>query len=114
MFPTIRESAAVVSIILLLVFFLLQFFSDPGRGFRAPAFILSLAALTGYPSWGAAFALRPLRVARDLKRCDHDFPAAPGTRRTGQPTTSPPVLGAPASLIGSEFPRYWAHTLCGK
>jgi hypothetical protein len=30
-----------------------------GRGFRAPAFIPSLVALTGYPSWGAALALRP-------------------------------------------------------
>src|SRR5215217_645182 len=56
---------------------------------RTPAFILSLAALTGYPSWGAAFALRPLRVARDLKRCDHDCLGAPGTLRTGQPTTPP-------------------------
>ena len=32
-----------------------------------------VAALTGYPSWGAAFALRPLCVARDLGWCGHDY-----------------------------------------
>ena len=90
MFPTIRESAAVVSIILLLMLFLpsrrytrpivvallvvvlmllavpllLQFFSNLGSGLSGSGIsILSLAALTGHPSWGAAFVLRPLRCA---------------------------------------------------
>jgi hypothetical protein len=101
MFPTIRESAAVVSIILLLMLFLpsrlpsryrrpivvallvvvlmlllvpvlLQFFQDLGRGFRAAAFILPLAALFGHPSWGAALALphsdKPCSYQDDQRR----------------------------------------------
>src|SRR5215218_6930177 len=62
-----------------------------------PAFILSLAALFGL-SLGAAFALRPLRVARGRGWCDHDYPRWGGhnpssrARRTG-------------FLIGSELPQ---------
>src|SRR5215207_8921676 len=46
---------------------------------RAPASILPLAALLFSASCGAASALRPLRVARDLGWCDHDYPGGAGT-----------------------------------
>jgi hypothetical protein len=52
----------------------------------------------------AAFALRPLRVARDLKRCDHDYSSC-GGHTSDSSVTKLPVLGSPASLIGSEFPQ---------
>src|ERR671915_592005 len=45
-------------------------------GYGAPAFIMLL--LSAAPVWpntsGAAFALCPLCVARDLRWCDHDYP----------------------------------------
>src|SRR5215218_10173299 len=75
-----------------------------GRGFRAPAFILSLAALFGL-SLGAAFALRPLRVAWDLGWCEYDYPR--WGVHTGHLQEHLPillVLVAPASLMGSELP----------
>jgi hypothetical protein len=48
----------------------------------------------------------PLCVAREIEWCDHDYP------RWGEHTLCnghlecPPVLGSPASLIGSERPPY--------
>jgi hypothetical protein len=53
------------------------------------------------PMGNVAFALRPLRVARGRRWCDHECP------RWGVHTTDELlyflVLGAPASLIGSEL-----------
>ena len=50
----------------------------------------------------AAFALRPLCVARDLERCDHISPRWGGhTLCQGQ--LKGPVLGAPAPIMGSEL-----------
>src|SRR5215218_5171968 len=69
-----------------------------------PAFILSLAVPGGHILFGAAFALRPLRVARNLGWCDHDHPRW-GEHTSESTVTTPPVLGAPASLIGSELPQ---------
>jgi hypothetical protein len=52
---------------------------------------------------GAAFALCPLCVARDLGSCDDDYPGGAGMLCTI--LQLPYVLGAPASIIGSELPR---------
>ena len=41
--------------------------------YGAPAFILALAAL-GRLHFSAAFALRPLRIARGRRWCEHDYP----------------------------------------
>jgi hypothetical protein len=49
-------------------------------------------------------------VARGLERCDHDRPRWGAHNTSGTITTSS-VLGAPASLIGSELLRYWAPAL---
>jgi hypothetical protein len=58
--PIVVALLVVVLIMLLAVPFLPQFFYDLGRGFRAPAFILSLAALSAFPlPDNAAFALAP-------------------------------------------------------
>lgn len=68
--------------------------------------------------WGcAAFALRPFRVARDRRWCAHEYPrwgAHTTMDRTPwkAPLQLPPVLGAPASIMESELPRYRAPTLC--
>src|SRR5215207_6285065 len=51
-----------------------------------------------------AFALRPLRVARDLGWCVHDYPRWDGHNAT-EHTVTCPVLVSPASLIGSELPQ---------
>jgi len=77
---------------------------------RTPASILSLAALFGHPSLARPFPLRPLRVARDLRRCDHDYPRW-GEHTTDSTLATPPVLGAPVSLIRSELARYGAPAL---
>src|SRR5215203_397740 len=50
----------------------------------------------------AAFALCPLSVALDRLWCDHDYPRWDGHNAT-EHTVTCPVLGAPASLIGSEL-----------
>src|SRR5215217_6521233 len=50
----------------------------------------------------AAFALCPLSVALDRLWCDHDYPRWGGHNATQRTVTSP-VLGAPASLMGSEL-----------
>ena len=89
---------------------------------RAPTSILPLAALLFSASCGAASALRPLRVARGLLWCDHDYPGGAGTtlrdacqglpraRRTGfyhrvGAPTGPP-LGAPTLRFApSRFPK---------
>src|SRR5215213_10475491 len=50
---------------------------------------------------------RPLRVARDLEWCDHDYPRWGGhTLCRGQ--IKAPVLGAPASIMGRSFLDYLA------
>ena len=54
----------------------------------------------------------PLCVARDLGWCDHDYPRWDAHTTTQRSYT--PVLGAPASIIGSELPLlplYGAPTL---
>ena len=102
MFPTIAESAAVVLIMLLLVPYLPQLFQDLGRGIRAPASILFLAALTRFSPhrvWrGLHFAL--LCIARVLGWCDHDYPRWGGHNTPVRLTTVQlfHVLVAPASL----------------
>jgi hypothetical protein len=74
----------------------------PGS-FGISAFIMPLAALFPFfpifPS--AAFALRPsfASVARDLGWCEYDYPRW-GAHTTTQRTATPPVLGAPASIMG--------------
>src|SRR5688500_8018740 len=60
----------------------------------APAFIMPLAALCGPPP-SAAFALRPLRVARNLGWCEYDYPRWGGHTST-ESIDTPPVLGTPA------------------
>jgi hypothetical protein len=66
-----------------------------------PAVILPSAAPGGHILFGAAFALRPLRVARELGWCDHDYPRW-DAHTMPICTCNTPVLGAPASIIGSE------------
>jgi hypothetical protein len=44
-----------------------------------------------------------LCVARDFRRCDHDYPRWGGHIPGSIATSS--VLGAPASIIGSELPQ---------
>src|SRR5215213_3444731 len=68
--------------------------------YGAPAFILSLAALYGPPP-SAAFPLRPLCVAQERRRCEHDYPRWDAHTIPSAATTS--VLGAPASIIGPEL-----------
>jgi hypothetical protein len=72
-----------------------------------------LAALFYLPSsaylpllGNAAFTLRPLCVAQERLRCDHDYPRWDG--HTPESIATSPVLDAPASLIGSELPVYLA------
>ena len=74
--------------------------------YGALAFIMLvlLAALywgTGSSSTNAAFTLRPLCVARGLQWCDHDYPRWAGHEPSQSYDSS--VLGAPASIIGSEL-----------
>jgi hypothetical protein len=52
--------------------------------------------------------LAPLCVARDLGWCEHDYPRWGGHTLCRGQLKGPPVLVAPASLIGSELLRYWA------
>jgi hypothetical protein len=49
----------------------------------------------------AAFALRPSSVARDLGWCDHDYPR--WDAHTSESIATYSVLGAPASIMGSEL-----------
>jgi hypothetical protein len=66
---------------------------------------------TPFLPFGAALALRPLSIARDLGRCDHDYPRGGGHTST-ESTATYSVLGAPASIIGSEL-SYLAPALYG-
>jgi hypothetical protein len=71
----------------------------------APAFIYN-ACIVGrvvlYP-WPSQRGLRfaPLCVARDLGRCDHDYPR--WDAHTMESIVTSPVLGALASIMGSEL-----------
>jgi len=63
--------------------------------------LAALFRLSHHCVWrGLHFAL--LCVARDLGWCDYDYPLCGG--HTLDDTHTPPVLGAPASIIGSVFP----------
>lgn len=71
--------------------------------YRAPAFILALAAL-GRLHFSAAFALRPLRIARGRRWCEHDYP------RWGAHNASDAIVKllraqTAAFYHGSELPR---------
>jgi hypothetical protein len=59
---------------------------------------------------GAAYAMRPLSVARDLDWCDHDY-ARWGMHTMESTPATPPVLGPPTSIMGSELPGYRAPAL---
>jgi hypothetical protein len=63
---------------------------------------------------GAAFALRTLRVARDLGWCDHDHPRWGG--HTMEPWKAhlqfPPFSAHRLLIMGSELPRYGVPALC--
>ena len=75
------------------------------RAYGASASILSLCRALWTPLTGAAFPLRPLRVAQGPRCCDHVYPRWDG--HTPESTlATPPVLGAPASIMGSEFLRF--------
>jgi hypothetical protein len=80
-----------------------------------PAFIMRvlLAALFCPPRLdNAAFALRPLCVARDLGWCEYDYPRW-DAHIMPICTCNTPVLGAPASIMGSELSVYLAPaSLC--
>src|SRR5215212_7511667 len=54
-------------------------------------------------AFGAAFALRPLRVAQDRLWCDHDYPRWGGHNTTPRCVARLLVLGASASIMGSEL-----------
>jgi hypothetical protein len=71
----------------------------PGS-YGAPAFILSSAA--PFDLAGAALALRPRSVARDLGRCDHEYPRWDGHTPESIATSS--VLGAPVSHTVGALP----------
>src|SRR5215208_392794 len=92
---------------------LLEHLALSGRGFRAPTSILSWPRFWT-PLWGAAFALRPLRIARDLGWCDHDYPRWGGhnpssrARRTG----FSPRVGAPTvATLGDSGPSLCPSTM---
>ncbi len=70
--------------------------------YGAPAFILSLAALVRPIALCAAFTFAWLCLARNFRRCNHYYPRWGGhTLCHGQ--LKGLMLGAPASLIGSEL-----------
>jgi len=52
----------------------------------------------------------PLCVAQDFHRCDHDSPRW-GGHTTIRSTATPPVLGGPATIVGSELPGKRAPAL---
>jgi hypothetical protein len=60
-------------------------------------------------STNAAFALPPLCVAREFQWCDHVYPRWGGHNIVC--VARVPVLGSPASLIGSELSRNGAPAL---
>jgi hypothetical protein len=74
-----------------------------GISFRAPASIMLPLAAPFSPHRtrrGLHFAW--LCLARNFRRCDHVYPRWGGHNVLVSMFTSPPVLGAPASLMGSE------------
>src|SRR5215211_8809206 len=76
------------------------------------ALLAVLFPTSDYFFYNAAFALRPLCVARDLGWCECNYPRW-GGHNTIQHTLLV-VLGSSASLIGSELPpiRLWPFALC--
>jgi hypothetical protein len=85
----------------------------PGYPSGCPGFYNALGraiSLTCFILLGAAFALRPsfASVARDLRRCDRDYPRW-GAHTTESSATSS-VLDTPA-FIGSELTSYLAPVL---
>jgi hypothetical protein len=77
-----------------------------GISFRAPASIMLPLAAPFSPHRtrrGLHFAW--LCLARNFRRCDHVYPRWGGHNVLVSMFTSPPVLGAPASLIRSELPQ---------
>jgi hypothetical protein len=62
-------------------------------------------AFCTHPPWRGLRLEPSLRVARDLGRCDHDYPPV-GRAHHAIYANNSPVLGAPASVIGSELPGY--------
>jgi hypothetical protein len=66
------------------------FYTVLGRAFLTPLLALPLA-------------LRHRSIAKEHLWCDHDYPGGAGTPCSATPSS---VLGAPASLIGSELPPH--------
>src|SRR5215213_9630134 len=130
MFPTIRDSAAVVSIILLLMLFLPPHYSrrqEANRGCAARGVDVALGALASavllrpraglsgcglYNAPGRAFSsplVRPLLSAFQALRgtsagASMSIPGGVGTRYVTDTNNPPPCSAAPASLIRSELP----------
>src|SRR5215208_7682263 len=73
------------------------------------------SALSGWgyaPSGSAALALRPLCLATERLWCDHVYPRwGEHTSSPGKHTGTTPVLGASASIMGSEFSVYLVPAL---
>src|SRR5829696_9163224 len=67
--------------------------------------LVLLAALSLPLSRGLRFA-PSLSVARDLGRCDHDYPRW-GRHITESTDATSTLRGPPASIIGSELSAYW-------
>jgi hypothetical protein len=80
-------------------------------GVSRPLSCPSAARLFTFPL-RVAFALSPsfASVARDLGRCDHDY-LRWGAHSSYVTTHCTHVLGAPASIIGSELPQLPAYGL---
>jgi hypothetical protein len=63
------------------------------------------------PRWVSFVPGAALFFARDLGWCDHDYPRWGGHNTTPRCVAKLPVLGEPASILGSELSRYGAPTL---
>jgi hypothetical protein len=132
MFPTIRESAAVVSIILLLMLFLPSRLPSRYRKPIVVALLVVVLMLLAVPlllqyskTSGGAFGLRPLycpwrrffvrfpgefSAACTLPGCalrgapsGANIPAPVGRAHLGKHANNPSVLGASASIMGRSF-----------
>jgi hypothetical protein len=62
---------------------------------------MPLAALAS-PILQRGFALRPQSVAQERQWCEHTYPRW-GAHTSESTVTTLPVLGAPASIMGSEL-----------